>query len=123
MIDMAQRNVRFVIDQVLQKNTSEAGDVAKLKLVSESVYVNLMTPDSIRRYLNCELARDGRDHVLGIQGLIERARFYGENLLQKASSLNIDTQTLIVNINDGCDTCMDKILDSIEKSYSEQEEK
>jgi adenylate kinase family enzyme len=116
IIDMAKKDITFVVDHVLQKQLAKA-TTDKLQSVANVVYVHVQSSDPIARYVGRVKASTVPDIVRRRDLLLERAEWHKNNLDNTAAPLNLGVPTMVVNTDDGYNPTLDKIIDFI-KEYT-----
>ena len=100
LVDMAKKNISFVVDQVLQRNVSENDIIAKLKPYAQLVYLHLWADNSVERHFDREVSRKDRGIVLTAEELVARQDYHIKNLPNTESPLEIDVPRLEINTRD-----------------------
>lgn len=120
LIDMAQKSISFVVDQVLQKDLSKADITDKLSPYASIVYIHTQTTNPIQRHLARELARKDRGRVLTPDELKTRSEFHRQNLGNTAEPVDIGIEPFIVDTTNGYSPSIEEIVDYIEQRYSKE---
>lgn len=115
MIDMARREISFVVDHVLQKDYAKATVIDKLQSVAHVVYIHVQASDPIARYVDRVKASTVPDIVRRRDVLLERAEWHRQNLANTAGPLSLDLPTMVVNTDDGYNPGLDKIINFVKK--------
>jgi adenylate kinase family enzyme len=115
MIDMAQKQISFVVDHVLQKDTAKSTIIDKLTPYAHIIYVHVHTSDPIGRYISRIEASELPDIIRRRELLLERAKYHRENLVNTAEVIELDIPTIVVNADDGYDPDLRDVLEFIRK--------
>ncbi len=118
MVNMAQNNISFVVDQVLQRDKSEDDIVKKLLPHAEIIVIHTQATDPIDRHLSRELNRTDHGQVLDEGGLKQRAEHHRANLNNTEQPLDTDLPTLIVDTDDGYKPSISDIINFINDKYT-----
>jgi predicted kinase len=110
MVDLAERGVSFVVDQVLQKGLSEDDIIDKLRPYAVIVNIHAVCANPIERYISRVKDSDlpsiveRREHLLGL------ANLHKDNLSKTSEPLELDMPTLIVNTDQGYEPSLEEVI-------------
>lgn len=113
MIAMAQKQISFVVDHVLQKDMGKVDIIDKLVPYATVVYIHVQCTDPIGRYIRRVESSDLPDIKKRRAMLLERAIFHKENLARTATVLDLSAPTLVVDTESGYSPGIDSILEFI----------
>ncbi len=117
MVDMAKKNISFVVDHVLQKDKSEVGIIGKLRPHATIINVHTKAADPIQRYVERVKKSELPSIIQRQSSLLELAATHKENLKITSEPLLLDVSLIVVNTDRGYDPMMDEIVAFI-KSHS-----
>jgi cytidylate kinase len=121
LVEMAQKNISFVVDHVLQRNLSEQDVIEKLTPYANVAYIHTYADDPIARHIERELRRTDRGAILNEQQRIERSEFHRQNLSNTRASLDLNLPLLEVDTTNGYDPDFEAVIAFIEKVYKESD--
>jgi gluconate kinase len=121
LIQMAEMNISFVVDHVLQKGKSEVDVIDKLRPYAKLVYIHVHATNAIDRFYEREQQRSDRGIALTPEELRTRRDFHKENLPNTETPLHLDIPCLEVATDDGYEPDLSFILDFVEKEYLKEE--
>lgn len=113
IIDIAQRGISIVVDQVLQKGASEAHIIDKLRPHATIINIHTQTSDPIGRYSarikNSKIPSiiERREHLLSL------AAAHKEKLERTNNPLDLGVPSMTVNTDDGYSPAIGEIVDFI----------
>lgn len=116
MIDMSQKGISFVVDQVLQKGVSEVTIIDKLRLYANTVNIHTVCANPIDRYIDRVKTSDLPSIVQRREYLLERAVFHKENLGRTNQPLELGLPLLVVNTDNGYDPSIGEVVAFIHES-------
>lgn len=117
MIDMVQKQVSFVVDHVLQKDTSKIDVIDKIRPYADIVIIYTTSADPIKRHLERELRHDSPGKIREDEEIISRAEFHRQNLANtQDADPNLGLPSLTVNTDSDYEPSMDAILAFIASS-------
>lgn len=119
MIEMSQKGVSFVVDQVLQKGLSEADIIDKLRTHANLVNIHATCSNPIDRYKNRVMSSDAPSIAERREYLLKRALHHEDNLDKTNQPLELSVPLLIVNTDDGYDPSLGEVVGFIERSYAD----
>lgn len=117
MIDMSQKGISFVADQVLQRGVSEADIIDRLRPYAKIINIHTQCKNPIERYTariqNSDVPNvvERRQHLLGL------AAPHKENLGKTNQPLDLGVPVLTVHTDDGYSPDLDEILNFIRANY------
>ncbi len=120
LIQMAQTNVSFLVDHVLQKDKSEADIIDKLRPYAKLVYIHVHASNAVDRFYERERKRSDRGIALNPDELRTRRDYHKSNLANTEDPLDLDVPHLEVATDDGYEPNIAFILDFIEHEYSKE---
>ena len=121
LVEMAQKGISFVVDQVLQRNMSEHDIIHVLMPHARLVYVHVYADNPIERHLKRELARHDSGMSLSEEQLIERSEYHRNNMSQTQYPLAIDVPLLEVDATQDYRPLFEQIISFIGQAYGEEE--
>ncbi|QQG50458.1 MAG: AAA family ATPase [Candidatus Saccharibacteria bacterium] len=110
MISMAQKQISFVVDHVLQKDMGKADIIDKLVPHARIIYIHVYCADPIARYIHRIESSDLPNIEKRRAALLERAVFHKENLSRTADVLDLSVPTLVVATESGYNPAINDIL-------------
>jgi len=117
MIELSQKGVSFVVDQVLQKGSSEVNIIDKLRPHANIVNIHTVCANPIERYVDRVKSSDMPNIVQRREHLLERAVFHKENLDKTNQPLELDLPSLVVNTDNGYNPSLSEVVTFIQKCY------
>lgn len=117
LIEMARKNISFVVDHVLQRDMSEQDVIQRITPYAEIMYIHTHSEDAITRHLERELARHDRGRVLDKQQLVQRSELHHQNLPNTAYPLDLGVPLLEVNTVKDYNPSFEEIIKFIEQNY------
>jgi hypothetical protein len=121
MISMAQKQISFVVDHVLQKDMGEVDIIDKLLPYATVIYIHVQCADPIARYLHRIETSGLPDIIRRREILLGRAAFHEDNLVRTAGAIDLPVPTLVVTTNDGYDPALEDIIKFVRK-YKDAED-
>lgn len=118
MIAMSQKGISFVVDQVLQKDASEADIIDKLRPHAYIVNIHTTCSNPIERYKERIAHSESRDITERREFLLKRAVYHEPNLDNTSQPLVLNVPLLAVNTDDGYDPSVEAVVDFIKKNYA-----
>lgn len=115
LVDMAQKEISFVVDHVLQKNIAKTTIIDRLLPYATIIYVHVRSSDPIGRYINRVETSDLPDILRRRDELLERADYHRDNLVNTADTIALDIPTIVVDTDDGYNPNLDSIVAFIRK--------
>jgi cytidylate kinase len=110
MIDMAQKQISFIVDQVLQKDTAKTNIIDKLVPHANVVCIHVQSSDPIGRFISRVETSELPDIIRRRELLLERAKYHRKNLVNTAGVIELGIPTIVVNADYGYDPSLDDIL-------------
>ena len=110
MIDMTQKGISFVVDQVLQKDTSEADIIDQLRPYATIINVHAVCTNPIERYISRIESSNLPSVVQRRQHLLELATQHKNNLPKTVEPLDLGLPCLVVNTDDGYEPALGEIV-------------
>jgi Cdc6-like AAA superfamily ATPase len=117
IIDMTQKGISLVVDQVLQKGVSEADIIERLLPYAAIVNVHTVCANPIERYVTRIGSSDlpsivqRREHLLGLVASHE------DNLTKTVDPLELGLPCLVVTTDNGYDPGLSEIVMFIRNSH------
>ena len=101
MINMSQRGISFIVDQVLQKGVSEADIIDRLRPYATIINIHTMCKNPIDRYVARIEASNLPSIVQRREHLLQLAAPHKDNLSKTNEPLKLNIPCLVVDTNDG----------------------
>lgn len=118
LIALSQKGISFVVDQVLQKDASEADIIDKLRPHANIINIHTTCSNPIERYKDRIMRSELRDITERREHLLKRADYHEHNLHSTSQPLALNVPLLVVNTDDGYDPNVDNVISFIKKSYA-----
>lgn len=118
MIDMSQKGISIVADQVLQKGVSEVDIIDKLRPYATIVNIHTMCTNPIERYIDRVESSNLPSVIERQKHLLQLATRHKDNLDVTSQPLELSLPVLVVNTDDGYSPSLDEVLRFIRASYS-----
>jgi cytidylate kinase len=115
MIDMANRNISFVVDHVLYSDRAKETIIDKLRGVATVINIHTVAKDPIQRYVDRISQSELPDIIRRKDVLIERAGHHKKNLDKSAHKIDLNVPSLEVNTDDGYEPAFSEIVDFIDQ--------
>lgn len=119
MIELSQKGVSFVVDQVLQRGISEVAIVDKLRPNAIIINIHTVCTDPIERYEQRIKSSDSQNVMQRREQLLERAVYHKKNLNKTSQPLELGVPMLVVNTNDGYHPSLSEIVGFIQNNYTD----
>jgi hypothetical protein len=116
---MAQKQLSFVVDHVLQKGSSETTIIDQLSPHANIFYIHTQTAHPIERYIARIEQSDVPNIVERRQLLLERAEHHRSNLINTEHQLDLGVPALTINTDDGYSPDLQTVITKICSSYSQ----
>lgn len=113
MIDMAQKGVSFVVDQVLQKGISETDIIDRLRPYATIINIHTMCKNPIDRYAARIEVSNLPSIVQRREHLLQLAAHHKDKLSKTNAPLDLNIPCLVVDTNNGYAPGMDDITEFI----------
>lgn len=113
MIDMVQKGISFVVDQVLQKGLSEEDIIDKLRPYAAIINIHTMCKNPIERYVARIKASNLPSVVQRREHLLELATHHKAKLSKTNDPLKLDVPCLVVNTDSDYAPSMNDIIEFI----------
>ena len=113
MINMAQRGISFIVDQVLQKGVSEADIIDRLRPYATIINIHTMCKNPIDRYVARIEASNLPSIVQRREHLLELATHHKDKLNKTNEPLKLNTPCLAVNTDNGYTPDINEITEFI----------
>lgn len=117
MTEMSKTGISFVVDQVLQKGTSETDIIDKLRPYAEIINIHTICDNPVERYKSRIIQADSSNIIERREHLLERAEHHKDNLDKTSLPLELGVPLLVVNTNDDYNPNLGEILEFIRTSY------
>ncbi len=118
MIDMSQKGVSFVVDQVLRKGASGADIIDKLRPYATIINIHTMCANPIERYVD-RIKKSSTPSIINRRvQLLEQATSHKNNLSVTSQPLELGLAAMVVNTEDGYKPALDEIVKFIQDNYA-----
>lgn len=118
LIELSQKRVSFVVDQVLQKGVSEVNIIDKLRPYATIVNIHTVCTNPIERYKERIKNADSPNIVERCEHLLERAEHHKANLGGTSQPLELGLPVLVVNTDKGYEPSLSEITNFIKISFN-----
>lgn len=118
LIDMTQKGMSVVVDQVLQRGVSETDIIDRLKPHAAIIYVHVQCSDPISRYTQRTSSSSVPSVVKRREGLLNLAIAHKKNLPRTATPLELYVPTIVVDTDSGYHPSLDTIVAFIHDNYN-----
>ena len=117
IVELAQKGVSFVVDQVLQKGTSEIAVIDKLRPYATIVNIHTVCANPIERYKDKVIHSDLPKVIERREQLLERVAYHEDNLDKTSKPLELGLPVLVVNTDADYNPNLNEIMSFIQKHY------